>query len=190
MESELESDDFFFRPTLLELDGQSSLPFIRFGLPLLLQISSRLNAYLRVRRVRICPRFQPRSDIVAAFDNLTVLAKGGSVVYSGPNVDAIPWFEAQGHDLPSEWFSTSASLGSPILIKPQLTLSFHLFQIQLITSLTSSLPTLDPEEKPSQTSGSPTSSRRGPAVSPKKRMLFTASRFLPCRRLFRRRSRI
>jgi len=42
-----------------------------------------------------------------AFDNLTVLAKGGHVVFSGRNSESTPYFEAQGYPLPSEWFSKS-----------------------------------------------------------------------------------
>ena len=61
-------------------------------------------------RTVIATIHQPRSDIVTAFDNLTVLAKGGAVVYSGKNAEAVPWFEAQGFPLPSEWFSESLSI--------------------------------------------------------------------------------
>ncbi|CDZ97680.1 Pleiotropic drug resistance proteins (PDR1-15), ABC superfamily [Phaffia rhodozyma] len=50
-------------------------------------------------RTVIATIHQPRSDIVKAFDNLCVLAKGGAVVFSGPNVEAIPWFEAHGFPL-------------------------------------------------------------------------------------------
>ena len=56
-------------------------------------------------RTVIATIHQPRSDIVTAFDNLTVLAKGGAVVYSGKNSEAIAWFESQGYPLPSEWFN-------------------------------------------------------------------------------------
>lgn len=74
--------------------------------------------------------FQPRSDIVAALDNLTVLAKGGSVVYSGKNIDAVPWFEAHGYDLPSEWFSETAQplASSSTVIQLTLDANVQLFR--------------------------------------------------------------
>lgn len=43
---------------------------------------------------------QPRSEIWGLFDNLILLSKGAPV-YSGPIVDCLPWFEAQGSHIPA-----------------------------------------------------------------------------------------
>lgn len=43
---------------------------------------------------------QPRSEIWALFDNVILLSKG-SAVYSGPMTDCLPWFEAQGFQMPA-----------------------------------------------------------------------------------------
>ncbi|KAL7410573.1 P-loop containing nucleoside triphosphate hydrolase protein [Mrakia frigida] len=64
-----------------------------------------LSDIAKTGRTVIATIHQPRSDIVAAFDNLCVLAKGGHVVFSGRNSDSTPYFEAQGYPLPSEWFN-------------------------------------------------------------------------------------
>lgn len=42
---------------------------------------------------------QPRSEIWGLFDNLILLSKG-SPVYSGAMADCLPWFEAQGFQMP------------------------------------------------------------------------------------------
>lgn len=64
-----------------------------------------LTSIARTGRTVIVTIHQPRSEIVKAFDNLTVLAKGGAVVFSGRYEHAVPWFEAHGHPLPSKAFN-------------------------------------------------------------------------------------
>ncbi|KAK3937154.1 P-loop containing nucleoside triphosphate hydrolase protein [Diplogelasinospora grovesii] len=43
---------------------------------------------------------QPRSEIWDLFDNLILLTKGGSSVYSGPAKNCLAWFEGLGYELP------------------------------------------------------------------------------------------
>lgn len=43
---------------------------------------------------------QPRSEIWALFDNVILLSRGSSV-YSGPTSACLPWFEAQGFQMPA-----------------------------------------------------------------------------------------
>ncbi|KAJ3097829.1 hypothetical protein HDU97_004526 [Phlyctochytrium planicorne] len=48
----------------------------------------------------ICTIHQPRSDLIELFDTLTLLARGGKLVYSGPMHSAVAYFEELGYSLP------------------------------------------------------------------------------------------
>lgn len=43
---------------------------------------------------------QPRSEIWGLFDNLILLSRGGSPVYSGPVAESLPWFDNLGFRMP------------------------------------------------------------------------------------------
>ncbi|PNY25851.1 ABC transporter ATP-binding protein/permease [Tolypocladium capitatum] len=63
------------------------------------QLVRTLKTLARKGRTVITTIHQPRSEIWDLFDNLIVLSRG-SPVYSGSISDCLPWFEAQGFQLP------------------------------------------------------------------------------------------
>jgi energy-coupling factor transporter ATP-binding protein EcfA2 len=78
-----------------------------------------LTSIARTGRTVIATIHQPRSEIVKTFDGLTVLAKGGALVYSGPYAHAMPWFEAQGFPLPSKSFNPADHILDVVSVDPR-----------------------------------------------------------------------
>lgn len=62
---------------------------------------------------------QPRSDIWKLADNVTLLAKGGTVAYSGRRVDAIPYFTSIGYPMPTEFFNPADHLLDIVSVDPR-----------------------------------------------------------------------
>ncbi|TFK50026.1 P-loop containing nucleoside triphosphate hydrolase protein [Heliocybe sulcata] len=60
---------------------------------------SLLSSLARRGRTVIISIHQPRSDAYLLFDRICLLARG-SVVYSGPRADALPWFAQLGFEAP------------------------------------------------------------------------------------------
>ncbi|KZT29972.1 P-loop containing nucleoside triphosphate hydrolase protein [Neolentinus lepideus HHB14362 ss-1] len=60
---------------------------------------SLLSSLARRGRTVIISIHQPRSDAYLLFDRICLLARG-SVVYSGPRADALPWFAKLGFEAP------------------------------------------------------------------------------------------
>lgn len=64
------------------------------------------------RKAKLTPAtiHQPRSDIWRLADNVTVLAKGGIVAYSGPRAEAVDYFTDIGYPMPTEFFNPADHL--------------------------------------------------------------------------------
>ncbi|KIV99856.1 uncharacterized protein PV09_08524 [Verruconis gallopava] len=65
------------------------------------QLVKTLKSLTKKGRTVITTVHQPRSEMWGYFDNLIILSKGGTLIYSGPSDLCIPWFESLGHPLPS-----------------------------------------------------------------------------------------
>ncbi|ORX36262.1 P-loop containing nucleoside triphosphate hydrolase protein [Kockovaella imperatae] len=70
-------------------------------------------------RTVIATIHQPRSDIWRLADNVTLLAKGGRLAYTGTRADAIPYFVSIGHPMPSEFFNPADHLLDLVSIDPR-----------------------------------------------------------------------
>jgi hypothetical protein len=62
---------------------------------------------------------QPRSDIWKLADNVTLLAKGGLVAFSGKQTDAIPYFSSIGYPMPSAFFNPADHLLDIVSVDPR-----------------------------------------------------------------------
>lgn len=70
-------------------------------------------------RTVIATIHQPRSDIWKLADNVTLLAKGGVVAYSGKRADAVPYFTSIGWPMPSEFFNPADHLLDLVSVDPR-----------------------------------------------------------------------
>lgn len=70
-------------------------------------------------RTVIATIHQPRSDIWKLADNVTLLAKGGVVAFSGRRSDAVPYFTAIGYPMPSEFFNPADHLLDLVSVDPR-----------------------------------------------------------------------
>lgn len=70
-------------------------------------------------RTVIATIHQPRSDIWRLADNVTLLAKGGVVAYSGKRADAVPYFTSIGWPMPSEFFNPADHLLDLVSVDPR-----------------------------------------------------------------------
>ncbi|WVF67064.1 hypothetical protein IAT40_001808 [Kwoniella sp. CBS 6097] len=61
-------------------------------------------------RTVIATIHQPRSDIWKLADNVTLLAKGGVIAFTGKRSEAVEYFSAIGHPMPSEFFNPADHL--------------------------------------------------------------------------------
>jgi len=73
-------------------------------------------------RTVIATIHQPRSDIWRLADNVTLLAKGGVIAYSGRRSEAVPYFTSIGHPMPSEFFNPADHLLDLVSVDPRETL--------------------------------------------------------------------
>lgn len=64
------------------------------------QIVRTLKSLAQGGRTVIVSIHAPRSEIWNLFDNVILLARGGSVLYSGPVSESLPYFESLGYSLP------------------------------------------------------------------------------------------
>lgn len=64
------------------------------------QIIRTLKSLAQGGRTVIVSIHAPRSEIWNLFDNVILLARGGSVLYSGPVAESLPYFESLGYSLP------------------------------------------------------------------------------------------
>lgn len=62
---------------------------------------------------------QPRSDIWKLADNVTLLAKGGVVAYSGRRSRAIKYFTGIGYPMPTEFFNPADHLLDLVSVDPR-----------------------------------------------------------------------
>lgn len=70
-------------------------------------------------RTVIATIHQPRSDIWKLADNVTLLARGGHVAYSGKRADAIPYFTSIGYPMPTEFFNPADHLLDIVSVDPR-----------------------------------------------------------------------
>lgn len=52
-------------------------------------------------------------------DNVTLLAKGGAVAYSGKRADAVPYFTSIGYPMPSEFFNPADHMLDIVSVDPR-----------------------------------------------------------------------
>ncbi|WVQ94560.1 hypothetical protein IAU59_001640 [Kwoniella sp. CBS 9459] len=71
-------------------------------------------------RTVIATIHQPRSDIWKLADNVTLLAKGGVVAFTGKRSEAVEYFSAIGHPMPSEFFNPADHLLDLVSVDPRL----------------------------------------------------------------------
>jgi hypothetical protein len=64
---------------------------------------------------------QPRSDIWQLADNVTLLARGGLVAFSGKRQEAVPYFTHIGYPMPSEYFNPADHLLDLVSVDPRRT---------------------------------------------------------------------
>jgi ABC-type multidrug transport system permease subunit len=70
-------------------------------------------------RTVIATIHQPRSDIWRLADNVTLLAKGGVVAFSGRRADAVPYFSRIGYPMPSAFFNPADHLLDLVSVDPR-----------------------------------------------------------------------
>ncbi|KAK4686772.1 hypothetical protein P7C73_g3345, partial [Tremellales sp. Uapishka_1] len=70
-------------------------------------------------RTVIATIHQPRSDIWRLADNVTLLAKGGVVAFSGKRADAVDYFTSIGYPMPSEFFNPADHLLDLVSVDPR-----------------------------------------------------------------------
>ncbi|WWD16853.1 hypothetical protein CI109_101285 [Kwoniella shandongensis] len=72
-------------------------------------------------RTVIATIHQPRSDIWKLADNVTLLAKGGVVAFTGRRAEAVEYFTSIGHPMPSEFFNPADHLLDLVSVDPRVT---------------------------------------------------------------------
>ncbi|EIW69228.1 hypothetical protein TREMEDRAFT_31078 [Tremella mesenterica DSM 1558] len=86
-------------------------------------------------RTVIATIHQPRSDIWRLADNVTLLAKGGIIAFSGKRSSAVDYFTSIGHPMPSEFFNPADHLLDLVSIDPRSTK--HEISLSRVSHLTS-----------------------------------------------------
>lgn len=86
-------------------------------------------------RTVIATIHQPRSDIWKLTDNVTLLAKGGTIAYTGKRSDAVQYFASINHAMPSEFFNPADHLLDLVSIDPRV--SYHHQSLTRVNGLTS-----------------------------------------------------
>ncbi|OXG32398.1 ABC transporter family protein [Cryptococcus neoformans Bt120] len=86
-------------------------------------------------RTVIATIHQPRSDIWRLTDNVTLLAKGGTIAYTGKRSDAVQYFASINYAMPSEFFNPADHLLDLVSIDPRV--SYHDQSLTRVNSLTS-----------------------------------------------------
>ncbi|WVR04136.1 hypothetical protein IAU60_001135 [Kwoniella sp. DSM 27419] len=71
-------------------------------------------------RTVIATIHQPRSDIWKLADNVTLLAKGGTVAFTGKRSEAVDYFDSIGHPMPSEFFNPADHLLDLVSVDPRV----------------------------------------------------------------------
>ncbi|ODN87104.1 ABC transporter [Cryptococcus wingfieldii CBS 7118] len=86
-------------------------------------------------RTVIATIHQPRSDIWKLTDNVTLLAKGGIVAFSGTRNEALEYFTSIDHPMPSEFFNPADHLLDLVSVDPRPT--YHQDSLNRVQHLTS-----------------------------------------------------
>ncbi|WVQ92160.1 hypothetical protein IAS59_005968 [Cryptococcus gattii] len=86
-------------------------------------------------RTVIATIHQPRSDIWKLIDNVTLLAKGGTIAYTGKRSDAVQYLTSINHAMPSEFFNPADHLLDLVSIDPRV--SYHDQSLTRVNGLTS-----------------------------------------------------
>ncbi|OXG10187.1 ABC transporter family protein [Cryptococcus neoformans Ze90-1] len=86
-------------------------------------------------RTVIATIHQPRSDIWRLTDNVTLLAKGGTIAYTGKRSDAVQYFASINYAMPSEFFNPADHLLDLVSIDPRV--SYHDQSLTRVNGLTS-----------------------------------------------------
>ncbi|KAK8861246.1 hypothetical protein IAR55_002065 [Kwoniella newhampshirensis] len=87
-------------------------------------------------RTVIATIHQPRSDIWKLADNVTLLAKGGLVAFTGKRAEAVHYFQSIGYPMPSEFFNPADHLLDLVSVDPRV--SNHEKSLSRVNGLTSS----------------------------------------------------
>ncbi|WVQ83463.1 hypothetical protein IAT38_005604 [Cryptococcus sp. DSM 104549] len=85
-------------------------------------------------RTVIATIHQPRSDIWKLTDNVTLLAKGGVVAFTGKRSEALEYFTSIGYPMPSEFFNPADHLLDLVSIDPRA--ANHAKSLARVQSLT------------------------------------------------------
>ncbi|WVO24277.1 uncharacterized protein IAS62_005641 [Cryptococcus decagattii] len=86
-------------------------------------------------RTVIATIHQPRSDIWKLIDNVTLLAKGGTIAYTGKRSDAVQYLTSINHAMPAEFFNPADHLLDLVSIDPRV--SYHDQSLTRVNGLTS-----------------------------------------------------
>ncbi|GMK58369.1 hypothetical protein CspeluHIS016_0504010 [Cutaneotrichosporon spelunceum] len=98
-------------------------------------------------RTVIATIHQPRSDIWRLMDNVTLLAKGGVVAYSGRRASAVKYFTEIGYPMPSEFFNPADHLLDLVSVDPRKrTHKASQARVRCLTDTYRALSTQDAEE--------------------------------------------
>ncbi|WVQ77432.1 hypothetical protein IAR50_007118 [Cryptococcus sp. DSM 104548] len=96
-------------------------------------------------RTVIATIHQPRSDIWKLTDNVTLLAKGGIVAFTGTRNEALEYFTSINHPMPSEFFNPADHLLDLVSIDPRP--SYHQSSVGRVQHLTSQWRSREPNQE-------------------------------------------